>query len=563
MLASQAARSVCLLVLGVVSAGAGASRGDCDPPEFMARADIPGLGMAEVRGREIDVSLFGYARAPVDRVTDDTVFEAASLTKPVVAYVVMRLVDRGRLDLDDALIERLPSLPLPPDDPRSGAVTIGMALAHSTGLDGPDDQELRFVDEPGETFRYYPAGYRLVQRVIEHIEGETLEVVARREVFEPLGMSSSSLVFREDLVGRVATRHRMLGDAFERARDPARPANAAASLITTPRDYGAFLREVLNGDRLSEGARRAMLTPRVTVPGTGGAVAWGAGWGLEPDRGAFFHYGDDGAAKSFVIGSAEQDRAIVYFANSYYGMAIAGEIAGRLLPGDSPAVDWLGYASWDAPERLARRNALRAFVEGGAERGMDTFERYEREYPELDMDNTAAFLAWVLDGRSLHAGRARVLAWRIERRPDSVEHRLELARSLRALGDLSSASEALRDARAFADEPDASLIDARLAWIEDEALAERRVGDAPEVGASALTGRYETWRVFSENGRLMFQPGEGRAYPLRWMHGTTYALDGLDWFRLRFVVERGRATELVGRYSDGRTDASIRTGERE
>jgi CubicO group peptidase (beta-lactamase class C family) len=561
MLGYQAARSLCLLVLGIVSSGALASPGDCTPPEFMTRADIPGLGMAKVQGQEIGVELYGFAKAPVACITDETVFEAASLTKPLVAYLVMRLVDQGRLDLNDVLTERLPSLPLPKDDPRTGTVTLGMALAHSTGLDGSDDQELRFVSEPGETFRYYPAGYRLVQRIVEHIEGDTLEAIAQREVFEPLGMRNSSLIFRKDLLGRIATRHRMLGDAIHRDRDSTRPANAAVSLITTPRDYGVFLRAMMNGEGLSEQSRRAMFTPQVMVPETDGRVAWGIGWGLEPDRGTFFHYGDDGAAKSFVIGLTKGDRAIVYFANSFYGMAIAGEIAERLIPGDSPAVEWLGYASWNAPRRLVRRDTLRAFVTGDADLGMETFRQYERDYPDLDMDGTAAFLQWILEGRSMHEGRARVLAWQLEREPENVDHHLNLARAQRALGDVPSAMETLQNARSISDETITLWIDAQLSWLQDEQLARQSEGDEPAFGTTELAGDYGTWRVFSDDYSLLFQAGEGRTYTLRWMHGTTYAFEEIDWFRIRFVVTEGQASSVIGFYSDGRTDESIRSNE--
>ena len=560
MLGSQAARSFCALIIGIAATGTSASRPDCEPPEFMSRADIPGLGMAEVRGRDMEISLFGYAKAPSTCVTDETVFEAASLTKPVVAYLVMRLADRGRLSLDDPIVGHLPTLPLPSDDPRSGRVTVRMALAHSSGLDGRDDQTLRFIGEPGERFRYYPAGYRLVQRVVEHLEGVSLETLARREVFEPLGMDSSSLVFREDLLGRIATRHRMLGDALERERDPTRPANAAASMITTPRDYGVFLRAMMSGDGLTDASRREMLTPQITVPDTGGRVAWGIGWGLEPDRGTFFHYGDDGAAKSFVIGSNADDHAIVYFANSYYGMAIAGEMAQTLIPGDSPAVDWLGYASWDSPRRLARRDTLRAFVDGDADQGMDTFRRYERDHPDLDMGNTASFLQWVLEGRSLHEGRARVVQWQVEREPDNAEHRLNLAQAHRARGDLSSAADAFRAARSLSDESVRAWIDGQLAWMQDEILEDERPGNEPEFTSQSITGTYDTWRVWLDDARLRFQAGEGRTYTMRWMHGRTYAFEEVDWFRLTFTVEDGQATSVTGRYSDGRSSESMRTG---
>ncbi len=551
-------RLSCLVMLSGFPSTATATQTGCNSPNFMTRADIRGLGLAEVRGQEIEVSPFGFAEYPTRCVTEDTIFEAASLTKPVVAYLAMRLVDQGRLGIDDALIDHLPSLPLPKDDPRSPRVTVRMALAHTTGLDGPDDQELGFVTDPGATFSYYPAGYRLVQRVVEHIEGESLEAIAQREVFIPLGMTSSSLVFREDLLDRIATRHRMLGDAFERTRDPARAANAAASLITTSGDYARFLRAMLDGEGLTEESRRVMLTPQIDVPDTNGSVAWGLGWGLEPTRGTFFHWGDDGAAKSFTIGSLEQDRALVYFANSYYGMAIAGEMAEQLVSGPSPAVEWLGYASWDDAKRLARRDTLRAFAEGDADQGMETFERYEREYPDLDMDNLASFLSWVLEGRGLNEGRARVLAWQIERRPDNVDLYLNLARSYQAQGNPQSAVATLHQARPYADESTAALIDTQLDWLEDDVLASREVGNEPKHRAESIEGTYGTWRVFSAKGRLVFQPGSTRQYQLRWMHGTTYALEDLDWFRLRFIIKDGTASKVIGRYSDGRTDENAR-----
>lgn len=558
MLAIRAARSLSLFVFAVLAARALATQEGCDVPEFMARADVRGLGLAEVRAEIIDVSVYGFAAFPTACVTEDTVFEAASLTKPLVAYVVMRLVDRGRLGLDDVLIERLPSLPLPEDDPRSGTVTIRMALAHSTGLDGADDAELWFVDEPGAAFRYYPAGYRLVQRVVEHLEGDTLEAIARREVFEPLGMESSSLVFREDLLDRVAVRHRMLGDAFQRTRNPARPANAAASLITTPADYGKFLRAMLDGEGLTPASRDAMLTPQVEVPETGCGVAWGIGWGLEPARGTFFHWGDDGAAKCFAIGSTADERAIVYFANSYYGMAIAGEIAERLVAGRSPAVEWLGYSSWDDPMRLARRDTVRDFVEGDADAGMETFERYASRYPELDMDGVASFVSWVLDGRGKHEGRARVLAWRIARQPENASLALDLARSLRESGDLGGAIASLRKALPLADPGMKPSVEARLHWLEGEQLAQENRGREPEHDRSQLEGSFGTWRIYSEGNELVFQPGESRSYRLTWMFATTYALEGLDWFRLRFELEDGRALSVVGLYSDGRIDEALR-----
>ncbi len=268
---------------------------------------------------------------------------------------------------------------------------------------------------------------------------------------------------------------------------------------------------------------------------------------------------EDGAAKSFTIGHLEQDRALVYFANSYYGMAIADDIAGRLVPGPSPAVDWLGYATWNDPKRRARRDTLRAFAEVGAEQGMATFERYERMHPELDMDNLASFLSWVLEGRELHDGRALILGWQIQQNSENVDAYLNLAQSHRALGEVELAVDTLREARTHAEGEVVGFIDAQLGWLEDDVLVAQQDGSATEPDRTLILGNYDSWRVFDKEGTLLFQPGSSNQYQLTWMHGTTYALEELEWFRLRFELDGDQASKVIGRYSDGRTAESLRT----
>ncbi|MEL7500763.1 MAG: serine hydrolase domain-containing protein [Planctomycetota bacterium] len=401
--------------------------------ELLTRADIPGMGLAEIEGTQLKVSSFGDAAIGKTQVTDQTIFEAASLTKPVVGYLVMRLVEKKVLDLDDPLIELLPSLPLPKDDPRSKNVTVRMALAHMTGLDGPDNRTLTFAEEPGSTFRYYPAGYRLVQRVIENLTDTKLDSLARREVFEPLGMKSTSFVFKSEFASNVATRHNLLSEPLVRNRDPGTPANAAASLLTTAKDYGLFLREMLNPKVLSQKSIDTMLQVQIDVADTDGTVAWGIGWGLEPERGAFFHYGDDGSAKCFTIGSRSRGAAMAYFTNSFNGMSIADEMARRVIPSESPSVAWLNYKRWDSTFRLARRDILRAFIDDGPDAGMSLFRKYEKNHEDLDMKKIARWTAWLLDGRSLDAGRLKILQWQLDQGEESIELYQNLIRSLQVV----------------------------------------------------------------------------------------------------------------------------------
>lgn len=394
--------------------------------ELMSRGEIPGLGLAVVSSNGVNVHIFGDARVGEKTANEETIFEAASLTKPVVAYIVMRLVEQGKLKLDDSLIAILPSLPLPKEDSRSKLVTVRMALSHMSGLEGPDNQTLSFAENPGTKFRYYPAGYRLVQRVVEHLETSDLETIAKREVFSPLGMDSSSLVYKPESANRLATRHNLLSEPIEKVRDAQRPANAAASLFTTAGDYGRFLKEMLMPTGLQEKTVNMMLQPQIEVDDTDGAVAWGVGWGLEPMRGTFFHWGDDGAAKCFTIGSRSKGQAMVYFTNSFHGMCIADDMARRLIDSESPAVEWLDYHKWDSVFRTARQDILRAFVDEGPEAGLSLFNEYQKAHSDLDMSKIARWMSWLLGGRSLYAERITMLNWQVERDPENLDLYLNL-----------------------------------------------------------------------------------------------------------------------------------------
>ncbi|MFO1080254.1 MAG: serine hydrolase domain-containing protein [Reyranellaceae bacterium] len=308
---------------------------------LLAEARIPGAALAVIDKDAIDVQVAGAANLETGAAVEaDTLFDAASLSKPVFALAVLQLIDAGRLALDSRLSEHVPDYV--PNDPRAQTATVGQALSHSTGLPNwrsvETPLETRF--DPGTCFGYSGEAITWLQKAVEAVTGEALDDVVRRGVFEPLGMTASSYLWQPLLESRYAAPH----DAEQKVSAKRKPAEAMAaySLQTTAADYGRFLRAVLSGGGLPPATAAQWLTPHVAVE-EDGSVAWGLGWGLEPALGTFFQWGDNDRYKAFAIGSIRARSAVVVLTNGFNGMSIVPALVEDILPGRHPCFDWLGY----------------------------------------------------------------------------------------------------------------------------------------------------------------------------------------------------------------------------
>jgi CubicO group peptidase (beta-lactamase class C family) len=166
-------------------------------------------------------------------------------------------------------------------------------------------------------------------------------------------MRQSSYVWRADFEADYARPHDAQ-PAPSNKRKPSRPISAS-TLHTTAADYARFLQAVLSGARLKPDTAKQWLDPQVRLrqrcvqclstdtPDVDQHVAWGLGWGLEPDGGSFFHWGDNEQFKAFVVGSVTDRSAAVVFTNGSNGMAIMPDVISKLMPGDHPAFPWLDY----------------------------------------------------------------------------------------------------------------------------------------------------------------------------------------------------------------------------
>jgi CubicO group peptidase (beta-lactamase class C family) len=217
---------------------------------FMTEATVPGMASAIIRDGRLD----GYVchgdcggRIP-SQVDEHTVFDAASLSKPVFAHAVLQLVDMGRLSLDAPLGNYLPRYAL--TDHRVSSITPRHVLSHSGGLPNWRDADfpLKTWFEPGERFSYSGEGYFYLQQAIEVITGEKLHTLIERLVVRPFGMTRSSFIWDRRFDSNRAYPH----DDFGRPALDRKPgeANAAWSFQTTAADFAQYLLRALDGSRL-------------------------------------------------------------------------------------------------------------------------------------------------------------------------------------------------------------------------------------------------------------------------------------------------------------------------
>jgi CubicO group peptidase (beta-lactamase class C family) len=341
-------------------------------PRLMAAGDVPGLSIALLRDAELVWHKgFGVRNAETKLpVTDDTVFEAASLSKPVFAYAILKMVDSGNLDLDTALTKYLPGSYDVGDDVRLNQITARHVLSHTTGFPNwrpRGDTTLKIHFTPSERFSYSGEGYVYLSKVVTHLTGEKFAAFMKRMVFDPLGMTSSSYIWQERYDMLKIFNHNLLSEPTR--QNKVIEGNAASSLNTTARDYGLFMAALLKGTGLKKETARLMLTPQVKV-GRGRNttnrpagqpspyISWGLGWGLQStgDGTSLWHWGDNGDNKAYVVAFDKQKMGVVVFTNSTNGLSIIREVIEQSVGGFHPALDWLNYESYKSPSQTLVRN---------------------------------------------------------------------------------------------------------------------------------------------------------------------------------------------------------------
>ncbi|MFZ2987398.1 serine hydrolase domain-containing protein [Ideonella sp.] len=237
----------------------------------MAATQSKGLALAVIEdGRVSHLHAAGQRNAQGEPLQTNTIMYGASLTKAVVAYTVMQLVEEGLLDLDTSIERYLPR-PLPDyptdrryapwsdlkGDERWRRLTPRMLLSHRAGFANfafvEPDGKLRFHFEPGSRYAYSGEGYILMQFVLEVGLQLDLGREIQRRVFDRFGMTRTSMTWRPDFAANLADGYTAEGKL--EPHDERSKVRAAGSMDTTLEDFAKFAAGYMQGSGLSARSR--------------------------------------------------------------------------------------------------------------------------------------------------------------------------------------------------------------------------------------------------------------------------------------------------------------------
>ena len=294
----------------------------------MEKQLVPGLSLVFFKDDKIVYSkAFGVKNSATgEPVRRDTVFEAASFSKTLTAYAALILVEKGKLALDEPL-DRYLKRPYLPDPKYADQITLRMILNHTSGMSNDSDGNDRKVYfTPGGLFSYSGAGFRYLQQVIEDVTGMPFARFMDRTIIRPLGMRSSSFVFKKKLVRRMATGHEA-GKPFAPAK---MEVNAAYSLLTTPTDMAKFNIEICHPRLLKPETVAQMLTPSVKWQND---IYWGLGIGLlkSPNGDFYWHWGNNYYFCNMMITDKESKTGVIIMTNGNTGMKLAEKLSIKIV----------------------------------------------------------------------------------------------------------------------------------------------------------------------------------------------------------------------------------------
>lgn len=291
--------------------------------------EVPGVSLALINDGEVVYHLTkGYADIENNKkVTDKSIFEGASLSKPMFAYLIMGFVEEGKLDLDKPLYKYLPYEDIANDE-RYKKITARMVLTHTTGFpnwrDDHEEGKLFISFEPGSAFQYSGEGYQYLAKVLAQIletDDAGLEEIYQERVASPLNLKYTKYLQDSENMKNKALGYKD-GKAVAEDDDP-KKFGSAFSIHSEALDFSKWLIALMNGEGLSEESYNELLKTQIVLPEghpqkQAGITDWTLGFAKAtmPFGSAFGHGGNNPGYASIFIIAPEAKWGYVMFTNA-------------------------------------------------------------------------------------------------------------------------------------------------------------------------------------------------------------------------------------------------------
>ena len=306
--------------------------------------NIPGVAIAIIDKGEVTYLNFGLAYAgKSDRVTNDTLFELASISKPITATAIMRLVELGLVSLDAPISSYIKPWKLPASEYDNDEVTLRRIMSHTAGLSGrsyqgfPVDQKLPSIEdslngiplasskveliiEPGTQYKYSGGGFTLAQLAIERVTHRSYAEFMTDEIFKPLGMTNTTVHSSSEPVSvRSASPHDFNGKPIEIYR---LPELAAGGVKSTSKDLANFALSMMGDSPILSTQSISQLSTSVIEINSNLAMALG----FELRDGMLSHGGQNRGWISSMDISPSSQSALIILTNSESGVRLIDQV---------------------------------------------------------------------------------------------------------------------------------------------------------------------------------------------------------------------------------------------
>ncbi|VXB59572.1 Serine hydrolase [Flavobacterium sp. 9AF] len=286
--------------------------------QLLEQNHVPAVGLGIIeKGKLTKIAVYGTLDKK-NIAPYNTIFKVASLTKPIVTLITLKLIDKGLLELNEPLYKYWID-PDIKDDNRYLKLTPKIILTHQTGFPNwrylDKKNKLRFQFEPGTKYQYSGEGFEYLRIAIEKKLNKSIEQLAKELLFNPLEMNDTFFWWEPNVEeSRYAQNFNMTGDKIE--TDKYYEANAAANLLTTVEDYGKFLAYVINGAEISNELFQEMIKQQIKLKEND---FFGLGWeiltGFSNNEYALLHTGKDPGVSTLAIWFPQSNNGYVIFLN--------------------------------------------------------------------------------------------------------------------------------------------------------------------------------------------------------------------------------------------------------